>query len=404
MKPPRLSSLRIERFRQIKQLTIPEIGHVNLVVGENNSGKSTLLDALQFFAAGADPEVLTAILSEHGESEYDSSERSISGYSLRNLFSNREFPSKDQELIYVGDQSGHHYVTLEHIFLKEEFVENPDDDDLGGRSRHVTRHLKNSGSPSLSSTSHAYFDAVEIISEVSPKHENRIEFHNRFRKSLKEFFNDPKDDFPISVHELLAGQSYSYVPPRLCSANELAEIWDGIVLTPYEELVLTALRVIDPDVVSLAFVVKGRQRRRLDLHHYQAKERIAVLKINNKEKPIPLLSMGDGMSRVLQLILFASQAKDGFLLVDEIENGLHYSVQEKVWGMLFELAEKNNIQIFATTHSEDCVKTFAKVSTERQNVKGCLICLGRSPEGETEAAVLNEDQVQTLVQADIELR
>ena len=69
--------------------------------------------------------------------------------------------------------------------------------------------------------------------------------------------------------------------------------------------------------------------------------------------PVPLGSMGDGMLRVLQIILKVFSAQGGFLLIDEFENGLHYSVQEKIWALIFKLAEQLNIQVFATTHSWD---------------------------------------------------
>jgi AAA15 family ATPase/GTPase len=405
MKPPRLSSLRIERFRQIKQLTIPEIGHVNLIVGGNNSGKSTLLDALRFFAAKADPEVLLAMLSEHGEFEHDFSEDEISWRSLSHLFFDRKFPDQDQENIYVGNQDKNDYVSLEHIYLVEEFVELPDEEG-SGKSRRLTKRLKNSENSFLDSTLDDLVEAIEITVLESKKIKGKDLSPRVVRMPLERFFGGYKNIRIMKLQqEFSTGQSYSFVPSRFRSAHELVEVWDSVVLTPYEQLALDALRIIDPDVVDLAFVKNGQQRRRpSELRRYEAEERIAVIKVKNKERRIPLLSMGDGMSRVLQLMLSASQAQDGMLLIDEIENGLHYSVQEKVWGMLFKLAEDNNIQIFATTHSEDCVKTFAKVSTERQNVKGCLIRLGRSPDGKTEAAVLNEDQVQNLVQAEIELR
>ena len=45
-------------------------------------------------------------------------------------------------------------------------------------------------------------------------------------------------------------------------------------------------------------------------------------------------------------------------MIDEFENGLHYSVQKKVWNIIFTLAEKFNVQVFATTHSDDCIKAF----------------------------------------------
>ena len=60
-------------------------------------------------------------------------------------------------------------------------------------------------------------------------------------------------------------------------------------------------------------------------------------------------------------MLAMMNAKDGILLVDEFENGLHWSVQEEVWEKLFVLAEKLNVQVFATTHSRDCVQAFSEV-------------------------------------------
>jgi AAA15 family ATPase/GTPase len=392
MTPPRLTSLRVERFRQLKELTIPEIGHVNLIVGENNSGKSTLLDALRFFAGKADPQVLHAMLSEHGEYEPDSSNDEDLCDSVKNLFFDRKFPDKDEEVIYVGDKDKHDYISLEHILI----AYNPDHTLMEGQPS--PKYVKKNEDLSSYLESGSIFEAFKI-SLAMP-----LKVGGFFPARFGFFATDYNNNFKIKYKEFLAGQHCSYVPSRFRSPHELVDVWDRVALTDYEELALKALRTIDPDILNLAFIKNAQQHRGPGIRRHESEERIAFLKIKNKEKPIPLLSMGDGMSRVLQLILSASQAKDGFLLVDEIENGLHYSVQEKVWGMLFELAEKNNIQIFATTHSEDCVKTFAKVSTERQNVKGCLICLGRSPEGETEAAVLNEGQVQTLVQADIELR
>lgn len=63
-----------------------------------------------------------------------------------------------------------------------------------------------------------------------------------------------------------------------------------------------------------------------------------MVKLSGVDRPVPLNSMGDGMLRVLQLALKLFAAKGGFLLIDEFENGLHYSVQEKVWALVFEVA------------------------------------------------------------------
>jgi AAA15 family ATPase/GTPase len=114
------------------------------------------------------------------------------------------------------------------------------------------------------------------------------------------------------------------------------------------------------------------------------------------------------MLRVLQLMLKLFPAKGGFLLIDEFENGLHFTIQEKVWRLIFDLAEKLDIQVFATTHSWDCIESFAKVAVERTDVEGVLFRVGRSikssDQGRIIATVFDEDKLFSITQADVEVR
>lgn len=81
-------------------------------------------------------------------------------------------------------------------------------------------------------------------------------------------------------------------------------------------------------------------------------------------RPEPLGNLGEGMNRMLALAIGLVRSADGILLVDEIENGLHYSVQPDLWRMIFETAQELNVQVFATTHSYDCVQAFERVAQE----------------------------------------
>ncbi len=63
----------------------------------------------------------------------------------------------------------------------------------------------------------------------------------------------------------------------------------------------------------------------------------------------------------LQFYLALTTCENGIVLIDEIENGLHYSVQEEMWKMIFEIAEHLNVQVFATTQSIDAIKAFGKI-------------------------------------------
>ena len=132
------------------------------------------------------------------------------------------------------------------------------------------------------------------------------------------------------------------------------------------------------------------------------------MKLKDEDAPVPLNSMGDGISRVLQLFLKLFAARGGFLLIDEFENGLHYSVQEEVWRLIFDQAEKLDVQVFATTHSWDCIESFAKVAVEKKATEGVLFRIGRSvrtsDQGKVIATIFDEQKLLNITQSDIEVR
>ena len=70
---------------------------------------------------------------------------------------------------------------------------------------------------------------------------------------------------------------------------------------------------------------------------------------------VPAQLLGEGMSRILNLALAISVVPNGIVLVDEFENGLHYTVMEKVWRAVAAFARSYDVQLFATTHSRECV-------------------------------------------------
>src|SRR5207245_792380 len=68
-------------------------------------------------------------------------------------------------------------------------------------------------------------------------------------------------------------------------------------------------------------------------------------------------------------------AMDGFLLIEEAENGLHYSIQPDVWRLIFRVASRMNVQVLATTHSWDCIEAFQTAASEAGPEVGMLIRL-----------------------------
>ncbi len=115
-------------------------------------------------------------------------------------------------------------------------------------------------------------------------------------------------------------------------------------------------------------------------------------------------SLGDGVRRLFGLLLAVTAARNGFLLIDEIEIGLHWSVQQALWQSLFTFAEDLDVQVFATTHSEDTVSAFASVWSGHEDA-GAFHRLQQHPK--TRKATVHTYELETLsgsLETDSEVR
>lgn len=393
-----LKSLRIQNFRTLTDFEIPKLGRINLIVGKNNSGKSTVLEALRIYARQANPLFLAEIIGSHDEQiatiEPDSIDGDFGeGMSYQHFFPGRCFPKHDGEAIYIGNREGSDFVRIDHCHYIDEFEETADEagETVRRRRRQIVPKEK------LQQTEFAE-QALQVSSSSSSRQgwidiepQSTYAFGRRYG-----LFWDEAKETPIS-----------FVPTQFLSLEYLASLWDNIALTANEEFVSKALQVIDPDVRGLVFIQRNSSRPVRRRPGERNGDRTAIVRLASQSGPIPLNSMGDGMLRILQLILALFPAKGGLLLIDEFENGLHYSVQEQTWELIFKLAKKLNIQIFATTHSWDCIEAFKNAALQSPET-GVLFRLGRSvkksDKGKVIATVFDEDDFVKLTQADVEVR
>ena len=116
--------------------------------------------------------------------------------------------------------------------------------------------------------------------------------------------------------------------------------------------VVDFLRVIEPQLIGLTSVVMTSQKPTV----------YADIKGMNRKVPVALL--GDGMSKLLSIILAIATVDNGIVLIDEIDAGIHYSVLPKVWEGIFRAAKDFNCQIIATTHSYECLQAAYEGSSQ----------------------------------------
>lgn len=184
--------------------------------------------------------------------------------------------------------------------------------------------------------------------------------------------------------------------PGLPENHVLARYWDKVVLTPQEPLALKALALTGQQIDRIAVVGNGGGR-------FQSPGRRIAVKMSDQSQPVPLKSLGDGITRLFAAGLALAVSRNGFLILDEVENGLHYSVQYEFWRMMLEVALAYNVQVLATTQSFDCIKAFASAAREIEESEGVLIRLD-GENGELRAIEYSEEELEIASNQDIEVR
>lgn len=167
------------------------------------------------------------------------------------------------------------------------------------------------------------------------------------------------------------------------------DVWNRIALTADERILIEILGIINPTI------------NRVSIINSEIKVRATE---NEIEKAFSLKHFGDGVKWIAEIGLALIDAKNNILLIDEIDSGFHYSVLEKLWRIIFEYAEKLNVQVFATTHSNDCIEAFTEVALQ-SSISSEYFRLGRTADtNQIKATYYTLEQLETAVLHDIEVR
>jgi predicted ATPase len=378
----KLNNLKIQNFRLLENLEIEQLGHVNLIVGKNNMGKSTVLEALRIYASLGSPHLLEKLLDSHDETVDILPTEGL--LPVENFFTGMCFPKSE---IYIGNVEKTSYVGMKPVYFI--FEEGSDD-------RRIRKEIDN--------TDMTIYEGVRQTLKIRYKND-RLEqplMRSRFNnlEMWLDFQSYDRNDYElayIQLQKMGATFPYGYVSTDVIPSSDLSSTWDNFSLTHRQQMI-EGLKLIDPSIEDLGFKEK---RNRIGV------ERVPIVKKQGQDKTVPLKSSGDGILRILQLILSLMQAKDGFLLIDEFENGLHYTVQPEVWKLIFKLAKELNVQVFATTHSWDCVTAFQQTSQDFE-AEAILFRLGRSAKkshrGQVIALVYDKQRLQKVTQVELEVR
>ena len=201
-------------------------------------------------------------------------------------------------------------------------------------------------------------------------------------------WNGNQKELNINTNRHLTEKYFTYIPSNT-DTLKLARLWDKIVFTDDEEEIIGLIQ-------KIAF-------EKIDRIHISNNSVIA--KINDKR--VDIKTLGEGVSRILFIMTYLVSAKGKYFIIDEFENGLHYTVQEQLWDVIFEYAEKWNIQVFATTHSRDAIKSFKYACSKFEKdgkVDAQYIRLQKSRAGQFEAITYDNERLLQSLDLNLEIR
>lgn len=370
-----LDSLEIKGYRCFEHLMIEKLGRVNLIVGKNNVGKTALLEALWIYATrGKMATLINSLFSRDELSIYYDNFSSSQAGNIR--FQKEDLISEIGNLFYGRPKLDANSKKLIYIGCNNSSV-----------SVNTTRMIDKNGEPTND------FSLFENVWNVRPtglivvsvlkegSEEKRAEFYS-FENLQSLMLEPPPENLPSN-----------FIKSQILDNLSLVKIWDEALREGLEVKAIDFLKVIEPKIAYINFV--GRSEN--------SGMRYPIASNGDSSKRVALKSYGEGMTRLLGVSLALVQCRNGILLIDEIESGLHYSILLDVWRLIFKTAKELNVQVFAATHSSDCIKAFQRAAEEDKKEEGMLIRLARKGD-RIKAVLFDEEELETVVENNIEVR
>ncbi len=336
-----INNLKISNFRCFDNFYIQGFEQINLFGGKNNSGKTALLESLYL---GSVPSAQSIMRLRQIRSETYEFLKAIPEKAWDNLFFNNNEINKKIEIITKYNGYRTKQIEIDCDDSVEQFSEilREDNDDM-------TKDIDE-------------LKTMLIESEYKSSALNIYTFKNG-KKSITTSMIASSKGIISKNSDITIYDKANFIPAFLRISNSaLAEEFDKSDLEGNADEVLKAIKIIDKSIDQIKTLNIGKPA--------------IYLKRKNKEF-LPITLFGEAISRVAQFILRIINNRNGILLIDEIENGIHYTNQCELWRMLFKLSAEFNIQIFATTHSYEMIKSFSEVAYKEKDCTGAYFEIAR---------------------------
>jgi AAA15 family ATPase/GTPase len=323
-----INAITIKNFRCYGDSTIEGFKRINLIGGLNNSGKTVLLEAILLNCSPTTSNIAT--LKQLRGDDLDT--KDLPEYTWDNFFINQ-------------DKSKNIYISTNHDDNKDVILIMNCNDEADDFKQSDEKNDDENDTQIIVNDFVANEKAIKSVLHLKYKIDNKdipvlTAMAHKKGITIKEF--------------KLSTAIASYIPASTRRKSAiLAKEYGIIEKRGKENTILEALKIVDKDIEAIRVSVVG------GVH-------LEVRKKQGNFMPISLY--GDAVNKILNITLTLVNNNGTILLIDEIENGIHYTIQRDFWNFLFALASKDffDVQIFATTHSFEMMDTFVKAANSSE--------------------------------------
>ena len=373
----RMKDLEIENFRGFRRFQMKDLGRINLIVGTNNCGKTTVLEAVHILMGFGNATTIWSTLSRRGETFGNNGDVQIDVCRLY-----RGHRLDFGTTFRISTEGGENTLGLVAAIQEER----------PGQSRSAPPSPPAPGEPAepflsprlLSLKWSSKVPPQQAIAEIPINTRGGIGYEATFRPSGVY----PGYEFPLR-----------FATATSITAEAAAAFFEEIVLTPEEDMIVEALRIIEPSIERIA---PGRSEKSSTGSSSSRRSSIFV-RLKGVKDRVPIGTMGDGVWRLLGLALNIAPSANGILLIDEIDTGLHHTVMKNMWRFIYSAARKYNVQVFATTHSRDCYQSLAAIARESVTEMS-EVTIHRIEPDRDRAVAYSEQEIVAAAKHDIEVR
>lgn len=353
------SEVRIKNFRGLKDLSLSGLGRVNLFVGPNSVGKTSLLEAVWLLQGPGNPAFTLNLAAFRGLNPGPASLDQV----WRGLF-HAMTPDGQIELTGIDVDGARPSLTISLVVPSAIPLEPAPNGNAG--------------------------DSPLRVSEATVPAERHLRYEYMDRHDQR--FTMIMSGSSVQLNTTIKTPTAVLRPTRhVTDAETMAARFTEVQDAGAEHLgkLVQSLRLLEPrlDTLSLGFIGGHPQIRGF----------------LGWKQPVPLQLLGEGVVRLTEILLAILTTTDGMMLIDEIETGFYYRNHETMWRALDFASSAANAQVFATTHSFECIQAAIACFTEAPDALR-IFRLERDAEGDIRIVHYNHEEAMTAIDMNLEVR